>query len=151
MQALYWSILIALTVGAAIWRPPFVTRTVVALLGCGVASLILVKALVWPSDNYAFAMMFVDAVAAYIVLKPPPSLWQAIIGATYLTQIGLHAARIISDPGDMSSYYAGLSVMAFVQLAVVGGWWIDERLVRSPALHRPVAAAAPAHSESDGR
>lgn len=151
MQIAYWAILLALAAMAAWWRPPVIGRVVFAILGCGVVSLVLCKVMVWPSDNYAFAMMAVDAVAAYIVLKPPPSLWGAIIGATYLTQIALHATRIIADPSDMSRYYSGLSLMAFLQLAVVGGWWLDERIARRRPFPHPGASPYPAHRKGDGR
>ncbi|MES2295269.1 MAG: hypothetical protein V4527_18375 [Pseudomonadota bacterium] len=150
MQAAYWTILLMLAAGAALWRPAAISRVIAAMVGCGIASLVLASFLVWTGDNYGIAMMAVDGVAAFIVLKPPPSLWQAIIGATYLTQIGLHAGRIITHPSDTSSYYLGLSFMALLQLAVVGGWWLDERLLRRRPVHGPGAAPAPAHREGDG-
>lgn len=149
MQAAYWTILLALCVGAAIFRPPVIIRALGAILGCGVASLSLAPLLVWPSDNYAFAMMAVDVVAGIIILRPPPSLGGAVIGATYLTQIGLHAGRIIHGSGDMSSYYLGLSFMAFVQLAVVAGWWLDEGIVRRRIVRRKRALAAAADRQGD--
>lgn len=149
MQTAYWTILLALSLAAAISRPAGIMRATLAVLACGVASLILAPWLVWPSDAYAFAMMLVDAVAAYIVLRPPPSLWSAILGATYLTQIGLHAGRIIRGPSDMSSYYLGLSFMAIAQLAVIGGWWLDERLVRRHFVRRDRAVAPSPNREGD--
>jgi hypothetical protein len=149
MQVAYWTILIALAAAAVLRRPSGITRATLAVAGCGIASLILARVLVWPSDAYAFAMMAVDAIAAYIVLKPPPALWSAIIGATYLTQIGLHAGRIIRGDSDMSGYYLGLSFMAFAQLAIIGGWWLDERLIRRHVIRRLRAAAAPTHREGD--
>ena len=104
-------------------------RTAAAILAVLVASLILVQVLIWPSPNYAIGMMIVDAIAAWVILWHPAGRFQSLIGLTFLLQIGVHAGRLLNgENADMFNYWLGLSLLAFLQLGLVGGWWVHERV-----------------------
>jgi hypothetical protein len=104
-------------------------RTMAALLGVLFVSLFFVQALVWPSPTYAIAMMVVDALAAWVILWHPAGKVQSLIGLTFLLQIGVHTGRILNGVNaDLFNYWLGLSLLAFLQLGLVGGWWLYERV-----------------------
>lgn len=131
-------------------------RTVFAILAVGLFSLFLAKQnlfpdLRWPTEGYSLAMMAADAIAGIVVLIHPYGKVQRLIGLTFLLQMGVHAGRLLNgDNADLNLFWQGLSVLAFLQLILVGGWglyeWLDRR--RSVRSHRPVAA--PAHPRVPG-
>lgn len=114
-------------------------RTVLTLLGVGLASLILGDKdfLAWPSVNYAMGMLAIDAIGGAIVLIRPAGKAQSIIGLTFLLQCGVHAGRILNaENADIYNYWLGLSILAFLQLIIAGGWWIHDRVSGKRVLHR---------------
>lgn len=121
-------------------------RTIFSLVGVLIASMILVDWLVWPSENYALGMIVVDVIAAAIILWRPAGKAQAIIGLTFLLQIGVHAGRLANgEQADFLLYWWGLSLLAFLQLFVMGGWWIHERLSRGGDVHAGSPLPSPAY------
>lgn len=136
-------------------------RTILSLLFVGIASLFLAgdPALtlpfvglmlpgfgLWPTEPYAIAMMIVDAIAATVILYRPAGKAQALVGLTFLLQIGVHAGRLMNgEAADLNLYWWGLSLLAFLQIFVVGGWWIHERVSRRGAVHADGPISRPAY------
>lgn len=103
----------------------------------------------WPEIPYAFAMIGVDTAALLAITWNPAGKWQSIVGGSYLIQIGIHIGRIFSaEKADINSYWWGLSIVAILQLLLIGGWWLNERVTRHR--FRGVADPAPAHSRAKG-
>lgn len=123
-------------------------RTLYTLVACGLISLWFAGLLAWPSIEYAMGMMAVDAVAATIVLFNPAGRAQSLIGLTFLLQCGVHAGRIMNgNNADIDNYWAGLSILAFLQLFIAGGWWLHEYVYRRRHVHRDSPVPAPSHIE----
>lgn len=126
-------------------------RTVLTLLGVGLASLILGDPayLAWPSVNYAMAMLVIDAIGGAIVIIRPAGKAQSIIGLTFLLQCGAHAGRILNaDNADLYIYWLELSILAILQIIVAGGWWIHDRVSGKRVLRRGGPLPASTNLES---
>ncbi len=82
--------------------------------------------------DYSLWMIAVNALACVIITRHPAGRWQAIIGWSFILQIGTDVGRIASDLNsgstDLNFVYWSTSVLAFAQLFLLGGWAIDERL-----------------------
>lgn len=64
-----------------------------------------------------------DAVAAWTVLWQPAGRVQSLIGWCFMAQILFHGVYAISDPVLAAhSYWIVLTLIAFLQLAFLGGW-----------------------------
>lgn len=124
-------------------------RTALTLLAVLAISFVLTPVLVWPSENWALAMMAVDGLAATVILFHPAGKAQSLIGLTYLLQIGVHAGRLMNgDQADFWLYWLSLSILAFLQLLILGGWWINERAPWGRAVRRGGTLPDPAYLES---
>lgn len=70
-----------------------------------------------------------DAITAGVVLLRPAAKWQAALAVTYCVQIIMHigyGTRLTLGMGaDAMEYYNQLTGVAFLQLAILGGWSID--------------------------
>lgn len=125
-------------------------RTVYVLLGVGLASLLLAEqnlfpSIKWPTERYSVAMIAINAIGAWITLIHPFGKVQRLIGLTLLLQSGVHAGRLLrGDQFDMVSFWWALSILALLQLALIGGWWLYELVHRPrPVRHqRPAVASA---------
>lgn len=86
----------------------------------------------WPGPIWATLMVAVDAMACVVITIHPAGRWQAMTGLSYILQIGGHVgyvARVLNDgSADINLYWWGLTVLGFLQLALVGGWWIHARI-----------------------
>lgn len=121
LQLAYYLALAALSLGVALQGTGPMKRTAFVIWAVAVASLLLTP--LWPSTTYSFAMIVVDALAAVAILYHPAGRWQSAIGLTYVFQIAFHIGRLINaSDADINSFYIGLSVLAVLQLALVGGW-----------------------------
>ncbi|HEX7720455.1 MAG TPA: hypothetical protein VF389_11665 [Woeseiaceae bacterium] len=91
----------------------------------------------------------VDFVTALVVLWPSAGRWQALIGITYLAQIGAHGIYGMTIlPMEMGVYLRWLDLFFIAQLALLGSWaggdlvkaahrWTDARRdTRAAAAHR---------------
>lgn len=151
LQVAYWIALGALTLCVMLKGSVPMKRTILAVLGVGLASLALARVLVWPSDVYGFAMMGLDLIAAIVILWRPAGKVQALIGLTFLLQIGVHTGKLLNgDDANLYYYWLLLSVLALLQLALIGGWWFHERLTWERPVHRSRPAARPAHRKGVG-
>lgn len=104
----------------------------------------------WTSPTYAVCMMLVDTIAAAVVLIRPAGKAQALVGVTYLVQIGFYAGRLLNgENADINNLWLGLTVMAMLQLVLVGGWWIYERVTWGDTVHRRDPVPVTSHHKSD--
>lgn len=155
-QIAYWMALGALVLLITFRGPGPMKRTVYTLLVVGLVGLLLAEqmpfpGLRWPTENWALIMMAVDTLGAIVILIRPAGKTQALIGLTFLLQIGVHAGRILNgDSADLDIYWWGLSIPAVLQLVLTGGWWVNEQFIRPRAVHRVGPVAAGAHRKGMG-
>jgi hypothetical protein len=134
--------LCGLTLLTGEWR---MKRTALAIFGVMLAAWLLRG--LWPGIGYAWAMIAVDSAALAVITWRPAGRWQAIVGLSYILQIATHIGRIAAAKNaDMNSYWWGLSIIAILQLLLVGGWWLNERSIRHRL--RGCADTASAYSRS---
>ena len=99
-------------------------------------------------EDYSWFMMAVDAVACRVIVWRPAGDFQRFIGYTYYFQIALHAGRIIrGNEANLTFVYWAMTAIAFVQLFLVGGWWLHENVLRHRLLNRNSGVAAPPRRE----
>jgi hypothetical protein len=152
LQYAYWTLLGALMLCIMSRGSAPMKRTILTLAAVLAVSFVLTEALVWPSEEWALVMMGIDAIAATVILFHPAGKAQSAIGLTFLLQIGVHAGRVLNgSQADLNLYWWGLSILAFLQLAIIGGWWVHERLSRRGAVHRGGAAPDPAYRKGVAR
>lgn len=81
--------------------------------------------------DYSLYMILVNALACILITWNPAGRWQSVIGCLFILQIGTDTGRVASDfyfgASDMWAVYWMTTALAYVQLALLGGWWIDER------------------------
>lgn len=85
----------------------------------------------------------IDGIAARMILRHPAGKMQAALGGTYAVQVAMHVAygaRETWTIADPIAYYDMLTIVAYAQLAILGGWalgtwgqFVIDRLRR----HRP--------------
>lgn len=65
----------------------------------------------------------IDAMSAAVILIPPAGRVQAVIGYTFIGEILLHVVYgLAARPGAEHLYWAVLTEIGFVQLALLGAW-----------------------------
>lgn len=121
-------------------------RTILTILVVGVAAWCLRG--LWPSKEYAMAMIAVDSAALLAITWRPAGKWQALAGLSFILQIATHIGRIAAENPDIKSYWLGLSIGAFIQLLLVGGWWRHDQYLRHRI--RGLAHTAVADSRNSG-
>ena len=142
MQLAYQYTLYALSVLILLTGDGRMKRTVLTILAVMLAAWGLSD--LWPSVPYAWAMVAVDSIALVVICRHPASQWQSAIGMTYLLQVSVHFGRIIvGDGSDIFGYYWGLSLLAILQLLLLGGWWSVGHIVRHYRGNRVAAIADP--------
>lgn len=115
--ALYALGLLILLTGDGRMKRTVLTILAVMLAAWGLSDL-------WPTVPYAWAMIAVDSIACIVICTHPAGKWQSAIGLSYIVQVIVHIGRIIlGDNCDMFGYYWGLSLVAILQLLLLGGWW----------------------------
>lgn len=124
----YWGLLgvIAATItfkGSAPMRRTIWTIAIVCALQFVIGTWVLQT----DSVAHAVVMFCIDALACWNIVRQPAALWQSLVGSSFVIQLGMHIGRLAANNPDMNFYWNGLSVMAFCQLFLVGGWWLDER------------------------
>lgn len=68
-----------------------------------------------------------DALAAWAILRHPAGKMQAALGGTYAVQLVMHSsygAREWWSVPDPNAYYDMLTIVAYAQLFILGGWSI---------------------------
>jgi hypothetical protein len=106
----------------------------------------------WPGVEWAMAMMLIDAIACLVITWHPAGKWQSIIGLSYIIQIAVHIGRIFNgDNADMDSYWWGLSMLAILQVLLIGGWWLNDGLGLRLGWRRYYPVLVPARRESVAR
>jgi len=118
-------ILIVLTIGAVCLRAAPMRRTAIVLL-LNWACEVIYYHLTHDSTPWLW-WMAADTLAAIVILTRPAGRVQAYIGATYLIEVAFHSAYGIhlgqgySRTAQMH-YWQILQVIAYVQVALLGGW-----------------------------
>lgn len=83
----------------------------------------------WPGLQWSGLVAALDIAGLLIVTLRPHGNWQIVIGGTFLLQFGCHAARIASELNtgyaDLDLYWWGLTLLAYMQLGLFGGWLGD--------------------------
>lgn len=67
----------------------------------------------------------IDGIAARFILRHPAGKMQAALGGTYAVQVAMHVAygaRETWTVADPVAYYDMLTIVAYAQLAILGGW-----------------------------
>ena len=144
----YWAILFVMTVVVTVKGSWPMRRTVWTIAFVCALQFVIGRWFLDPaSKEHALAMIAVDTLACIMVTIPPVSTWQKAVGLTFILQIGGHFGRLAANNPDMSFYWWGLSVLAFVQLIFVGGWWAGERDL---SRHRSDPDLLPAQARREG-
>lgn len=71
------------------------------------------------------ANIVIDGIAARMILRHPAGKMQAALGGTYAVQVAMHVAygaREMWTIADPVAYYDMLTIVAYAQLAILGGW-----------------------------
>lgn len=149
IQLAYWWLLGALTFIVTVKGSQPMLRTACAILLSGLCSLIIHEYFFqFQTPEYALAMMAIDGVAAALVLLNPAGKAQSLIGWTFLFQIMVYGGRLTAEGAgyliDLNAFWWGLAIPALIQLALVGGWWLHDRVPRRHPVRpaRPAPAAA---------
>lgn len=90
--------------------------------------------LLWNDWKLSAFMVCVDALACKAITWKPAGKWQAVIGASFLIQIGAHLGRIgaeLSNPAfNPDFFWWTTTIMAYAQLGLVAGWRFHENISR---------------------
>jgi len=124
LQLGYQVALAALTTGILLKGSWPMRRTICTVFAVMLAAWLLSG--LWPTVPYSLAMIAVDAAACVIITWHPAGKWQSVVGLSYILQIGVHLGRVANgDNADMDALWWGLSILALLQMFLVGGWWIN--------------------------
>lgn len=126
LQIGYEVALAALTTGIILKGTGPMRRTIATVFLSLLAGLYFAS--LWPGVSWAIAMIVIDTLACIAITWHPAGKWQSLIGLSYILQIGVHIGRIAAQNPDIVSYWWGLSILAFVQLLLIGGWWLYDGL-----------------------
>lgn len=95
--------------------------------------------------------MALDFVSAAIILIKPAGRAQALVGLIYLMQISIHTGYAIALPNaDGVVYWWLLTALAFLQLAVIGGWMLYDRGYRLPRAYAVWSVFSPSNKQGNG-
>lgn len=123
LQLGYWIALVALTLCVLLRGTGPMKRTVITIFA--VMGVQWMLSGWWPSVEWAAMMLTADVFACIIITWHPAGKWQAITGLSYILQIGVHLGRIFNgDSADVTSYWWALSLLALLQVLLLGGWWL---------------------------
>ena len=91
------------------------------------------------TDAWQLALVL-DSLTAIVILYPPRGEWQGALGISYVAQILIHLSygfrQYFTGGADAWEYYNWISVIAFAQLFILGGWGIADLRRWSVARHR---------------
>lgn len=92
--------------------------------------------------------MALDFIAALIILIRPAGIAQGLVGVIYVFMMATHTGYAINgSKADPFVYWWLLTVFAFVQLLLIGGWALHERGYRLPDLRWWRRGPYPAHQK----
>lgn len=101
-----------------------------------------------PDWGYSAYMIGVNALACRMIVKHPAARWQSIIGYSMLVQIGVDggnvAAQLYYGTSDAFLVYWLTTILAFAQLAMIGGWLLDGRFAGLGGYSEADSTLAPA-------
>jgi hypothetical protein len=103
------------------------------------------------NTGWSIFMFCVDALACRIITWQPAGKWQGYVGLSFILQMGVHAgkagAELLGYAPDINLYWWVLTALAFLQLALVGGWWLRGTNNNSNG-HRSRGDQAPAQARA---
>lgn len=118
-------VLLLLVKGNAPMKRTALTLAAVYCIQLGLAGLM------WPAPEWSLAMIGVDAFGAFLIGMPPTRPLQRLTAYVFLPQMMFHLARyLLGADANMDHYFWGLTVIAFAQLFLAGGWWFNDRYLR---------------------
>lgn len=120
----YWGMLGVLTAYAAVRGSVPMLRTSLVLCAVFLAQLGIGQLVSPETIAHALIMFVVDTAACVAITLRPAGKWQSLIGLSFILQLGTHVGRIIPAHPDMNGYFDRLTVLAFMQLFLLGGWLI---------------------------
>lgn len=98
--------------------------------------------------RYSAYMILVNALACWLITMHPASRWQALIGWSFVIQIGSDVGRVAVEinggTSDMFLLYWETTALAYLQLLFVIGWGTDG-LLRHNCWGRSHPTPAPSH------
>lgn len=151
LQIGYWIALCALVLIISVKGCWQMKRSVFALLGVGIVSLILASVIDWTTPPYGLAMMAVNFAGAWVILWRPAGKIQSLLGITLVLQMGVHAGKLLRGAdSNLDYYYTALSVLAILQLVLIGGWWCREWFTWHDRIPDRSAVPVPAHRKGVG-
>lgn len=82
--------------------------------------------------DYSLFMILTNSIACVLITWQPAGRWQSLIGWSFILQIGTDVGRVASEINsgstDMMFVYWVTTALAYIQLVLLMGWAIDERL-----------------------
>ncbi len=141
----YWGLLFVLAVFYAVKGSAPMRRTAITIVLVAMLEFVFAKHIAQSETlEHAWFMLLVDCLACIVITVRPAGKWQSVIGLSYIFQIGAHAGRIIAANPDINVYGNGLTLLAFMQLALLGGWIASDRpgLLSRGGDHRPLSPEA---------
>jgi hypothetical protein len=116
--SIYFGMGLAAACGAAgVSERPHMRRTALILVGTWLAVMIVTS---WShSRQPMFAFLFIDTVAALVLLRHPAMRLQAIIGLVYVAQIVGHFLRLVSAWNDADQYLFFLAAGGWLQIIIL--------------------------------
>ncbi len=106
-------------------------RSAVAIVGNWIAGFSFIALTGW-YDCWPFNILL-DTATAVLILWHPAGRWQSMLGVSYCLQICFHAGYGLNaldlfgqgSSADTWKYYNALTLVAWFQLMIVGGWCVD--------------------------
>lgn len=87
-----------------------------------------------------WALFFaLDVIAALVILIMPAGKMQSLIGTTFLIKLAFDTAyglAVFYGYPEPVKYWWALTILGFIQLLLVGGWWLSERFPSHVGLRR---------------
>jgi hypothetical protein len=138
-ESIYFGMGLMVACGAAdVSERPHMRRTALILVATWLA--VIAANIALESRDPALAFLFIDAVAARVLLRDPAMRLQSIIGIVYCVQIVAHFLRLVSVWNDVDQYLFFLAA----------GGWLQIIFLIWGALHgRRGRLAAGGHRRSD--
>jgi hypothetical protein len=116
-ESIYFGMGLAVACGAAgISERPHMRRTALILVGTWLAVMIVTAR---EGRDPTLVFLFIDTVAALVLLRHPAMRLQAIIGLVYVAQIIGHFLHLVSAWDDVDQYLLFLAAGGWLQIIIL--------------------------------
>jgi hypothetical protein len=151
-ESIYFGMGLAVACGAAdVSERPHMRRTAIILVATFMA--VIAANAAFESRDPVLAFLFIDTVAALVLLRHPAMRLQAIIGLVYVAQIVGHFLRLVSAWNDVDQYLFFLAAGGWLQIIILIGGALHGRRGRLAAggtCRGNIGTPAAAHLRSVG-